>query len=85
MDGVERALGEQLGRGRSLAEVLASTPMVVEGVPTTRGVVALARAAGVELPICEAVHRVLYEGQPPRAAIADLLTRALTAETPAGH
>jgi glycerol-3-phosphate dehydrogenase (NAD(P)+) len=77
-----RWAGEQLGRGHSLAEVLASTPMVVEGVPATRGVVALARAAGVELPICEAVHRVLYEGQSPRAAIADLLTRALTAESP---
>ncbi len=75
-----RWAGEQLGRGRALADILASTPMVVEGVPATRGVVALARAAGVELPICEAVHRVLYEGQTPRAAIADLLTRALRPE-----
>jgi glycerol-3-phosphate dehydrogenase (NAD(P)+) len=79
-----RWAGEQLGRGRALAEILASTPMVVEGVPATRGVVALARAAGAELPICEAVHRVLYEGQAPRAAIADLLTRALTSETRQG-
>lgn len=76
-----RWTGEQLGRGRPLSEVLAATPMVVEGVPATRGVVALARAAGVELPICEAVHRVLYEGQPPREAILSLLTRALTAES----
>ncbi|HZR99350.1 MAG TPA: NAD(P)H-dependent glycerol-3-phosphate dehydrogenase [Chloroflexota bacterium] len=75
-----RWAGEQLGRGRALADILASTPMVVEGVPATRGVVALARAAGVELPICEAVHRVLYEGQTPREAIADLLTRALRPE-----
>jgi glycerol-3-phosphate dehydrogenase (NAD(P)+) len=77
-----RWAGEQLGRGRALDEILASTPMVVEGVPATRGVVALARARGVELPICEAVHRVLYEDQAPRAAIVDLLTRALTAESP---
>jgi len=76
-----RWAGEQLGHGRALAEILASTPMVVEGVPATRGVVALGQAAGVDLPICQAVYRVLYEGQPPRAAIADLLTRALTAET----
>jgi glycerol-3-phosphate dehydrogenase (NAD(P)+) len=80
-----RWTGEQLGRGRALAEVLASTPMVVEGVPATRGVVALARAAGVELPICEAVHRVLYDGQPPHDAIMDLLTRALTTESPRGR
>ena len=79
-----RWTGEQLGRGRPLAEILASTPMVVEGVPATRGVVALARAAGVELPICEAVHRVLYENQPPRDAIMDLLTRTLTTESQHG-
>jgi glycerol-3-phosphate dehydrogenase (NAD(P)+) len=77
-----RWAGEQLGLGRALADVLASTPMVIEGVPATRGVVALARAVGVELPICEAVHRVLYDRLAPRAAIADLLTRALTTETP---
>ena len=77
-----RWAGEQLGRGRSLASILGSTPMVVEGVPATRGVVALSRAAGVEMPICEAVHRVLYEGQPPAAAIGDLLGRAPTAESP---
>ncbi len=77
-----RWAGEQLGRGQPLEAVLASTPMVVEGVPATRGVVALARAAGVEMPICEAVYRVLYEGQPPARAIADLMTRAPTAEVP---
>jgi glycerol-3-phosphate dehydrogenase (NAD(P)+) len=77
-----RWAGEQLGRGRPLADILSSTPMVVEGVPATRGVVALGRAAGVELPICEAVYRLLYEGQPPAAAIDDLLGRAPTAESP---
>ena len=75
--------GEQLGRGRPSAEVLASTPMVVEGVPGDAGCHRAGAGRRRELPICEAVHRVLYEGQPPRAAIADLLTRALTAETPA--
>ncbi len=77
-----RWAGEELGRGRALDDVLRSTPMVVEGVPAARGVVALARRAGVELPICEAVYRVLYEGQPVAAAAADLLGRDLTAETP---
>jgi glycerol-3-phosphate dehydrogenase (NAD(P)+) len=45
-------------------------------------VVALARAAGVDMPISEAVYRVLYEGQAPDAAISDLLGRAPTAESP---
>ena len=70
-----------MGRGRALADVLGSTPMDVEGVPEARGVVTLARRAGVELPICEAVYRVLYEGQPVAEAAAGLLGRALTAET----
>jgi glycerol-3-phosphate dehydrogenase (NAD(P)+) len=77
-----RRVGEQLGRGQPLDAILASTPMVAEGVPTTRGVIALARAAHVEMPIAEAVHRVLFDNQPPTDAIADLLGRTPTAESP---
>ena len=39
--------------------------MVIEGIPATEGIVALARAHGVEMPICEGVYRVLFEGQRP--------------------
>jgi len=77
-----RWAGEELGRGRSAAEVVGSTAMVVEGIPATRGVVTLARTAGVELPICEAVYRVVYEGESPTAAIGMLLARAPAAELP---
>jgi glycerol-3-phosphate dehydrogenase (NAD(P)+) len=77
-----RWAGEELGRGRSAAEVVGSTAMVVEGIPATRGVVTLARRAGVELPICEAVYRVVYEGEAPTAAIGGLLARAPAAELP---
>jgi glycerol-3-phosphate dehydrogenase (NAD(P)+) len=77
-----RWAGEELGRGRPLDAVLRSTPMVVEGVPAARGIALLARRAGVELPICEAVNRVLHDGMPVADAIATLLGRALTAETP---
>ena len=75
-----RWAGEQIGRGRSPAEVLHSTPMVVEGVPASRGVIALARQAGVEMPICEGVHRVLFEGQGPDDALKELLSRSWTSE-----
>jgi glycerol-3-phosphate dehydrogenase (NAD(P)+) len=71
-----RWAGEEIGRGRRVGDVLGSTAMVVEGVPATQGIMALARAAGVELPICHAVHKVLYEDQQPAAAIADLLARS---------
>ena len=73
--GRNRSVGEQLARGRPLAAVLESTDSVAEGVPTTRSVVRLARRLGVEMPITEAVHAVLFEGRDPRAALADLMSR----------
>lgn len=75
-----RWAGEQIGRGRKADEVLRTTPMVVEGVPSSRGVIALARAAGVEMPICEGVYRVLFEGQRPDDALRELLARGWTSE-----
>lgn len=70
-----RWAGEQLGRGRELEEILASTPMVVEGVPATRSVVALAARHGVELPIAEQVQAVLFQGRQPREALSALMGR----------
>ena len=75
-----RWAGEQIGRGRDPDDVLKSTPMVVEGVPASRGVMALAQAAGVEMPICEGVYRVLFEGQRPEDALRELLARGWTSE-----
>jgi glycerol-3-phosphate dehydrogenase (NAD(P)+) len=73
--GRNRSVGEQVGRGRQLAEVLASTSSVAEGVPTTRAVVSLARRHGVGMPITEAVYAVLFDGLAPRLAVADLMSR----------
>jgi len=75
-----RWAGEQIGRGRAPREVLDSTPMVVEGVPGSQGVIALARQMGVEMPICEGVYRVLFEGQGPEDALKELLGRSWTSE-----
>jgi glycerol-3-phosphate dehydrogenase (NAD(P)+) len=75
-----RWAGQQIGRGRSPQEVFSSTPMVVEGAPASRGVIALARQAGVEMPICEGVYRVLFEGQGPEDALRELLARGWTSE-----
>ena len=66
---------QRIAQGKSLEEVLAGSPMVAEGVRTTKSARALARKHGVEMPITEQVHRVLFEGVDPREAITDLMTR----------
>ena len=75
-----RRLGEAVGRGATLAEALASSPMVAEGVGTCEAAVELARRQKVELPIAEQVHAILFEGKSARAALRELLTRDLKPE-----
>lgn len=70
-----RNLGEALGRGGRLADLLAATTQVAEGVPTCRTAVRLARAAGVEVPILERLHDVLFGGLPLDEATAALMSR----------
>ncbi len=76
-----RRVGEAIGRGQSLEEALSGMVMVAEGVRTTRAAVELGRRHGVELPIIEMVHRVLFEGHDPREAVQMLMTRPPRAET----
>ncbi|MEX0887296.1 MAG: NAD(P)H-dependent glycerol-3-phosphate dehydrogenase [Phycisphaeraceae bacterium] len=78
--GRNRTCGEQLGRGRKLADVLEEIPGVVEGVPTTKAVVALAERHRVEMPITQGIHQVLFEGLDPLEGITQLMTRELKAE-----
>lgn len=74
-EGRNRRVGEQIGQGRSLAQVLGGMPSVAEGVPTTRAVRELAGRYNVEMPITRAVSAVLFEGKGPSAALTDLMTR----------
>lgn len=67
--------GLAIGRGATLEEVLRSTSMVIEGIPTCRAALELAAAHGVEMPITKAVAQVLFEGMSPRAAVAELMGR----------
>jgi glycerol-3-phosphate dehydrogenase (NAD(P)+) len=78
-----RSLGVALGKGQTLEEIMASRVSVAEGVGTAKAAVALGHRVGVELPIALEVSRVLFEGKPARAAIGDLMERALTSEAPA--
>jgi glycerol-3-phosphate dehydrogenase (NAD(P)+) len=73
-------LGVALGKGEPLESAMARIGMVVEGVRTTRGAVALARRVGVEMPIAAQVHRILFEGVPAAEALHELMTRPLKAE-----
>jgi len=79
-EGRNRTVGEQIGQGKSLAQVLGQMNSVAEGVPTTKSVMALSRRHNVEMPITRAVHAVLFEGKSARAAIADLMARESKAE-----
>jgi glycerol-3-phosphate dehydrogenase (NAD(P)+) len=74
------ALGAQLGRGLARAECFEGRPVVVEGEATARAIAGLAARAGVELPICEAVRRILHEGAPLAEAFAGLWARPIRAE-----
>lgn len=68
-------VGERLGQGAPLREILAGMHMVAEGVTTTPAALALAQRAGVDMPITAQVHDVLFAGKDPRMALEDLLSR----------
>jgi glycerol-3-phosphate dehydrogenase (NAD(P)+) len=70
-----RKVGERLGKGESLGEITAGMQMVAEGVPTTKSAFECARRFGVDTPIIDQMHAILYDGKPPAKALSDLLQR----------
>jgi glycerol-3-phosphate dehydrogenase (NAD(P)+) len=70
-----RHVGEQLGKGRTIEEIIAEMKMVAEGVKTSRVVVQLAERVGVSMPIAERVVKVVHEGMSPEEALLSLMTR----------
>ena len=68
-------VGKLLGQGMPLAEILAGTRMVAEGVPNTQSLWQRARSAGVRTPLMDEVYAVLYEGKSPQVALRELLGR----------
>lgn len=75
-----RTLGKKLASGTRAAELLAGSLTVAEGVNACRSVVRLAERHAVEMPICQAVHRVLFDGQAPRETVEQLMARDLRFE-----
>jgi glycerol-3-phosphate dehydrogenase (NAD(P)+) len=71
-----RTVGQALGEGRNLPEILESLGgKVAEGVLTTRAALGLARLHKIEMPITEQMELILNEGKDPREAIKDLMLR----------
>jgi glycerol-3-phosphate dehydrogenase (NAD(P)+) len=75
-----RYVGERLGRGETIEQVLGGMIMVAEGVNTARAALDLARRQGVETPITEQVCAILLERKDPRAALEALMSRELKSE-----
>ena len=75
-----RSVGFELGRGRSLDDIVAETNMVAEGVKSTPAVLELARGAGIEMPIASLVGAVLTEGRNPADLVPELMLREAKAE-----
>ena len=73
--GRNRMVGERLGRGETLTQILESMDAVAEGVTTTKSVYDLAQQKGIEMPITGQVYRVLFEGCSPEEATESLMMR----------
>ena len=76
-----RRFGLELAAGKTAEQALAAIGQVVEGYPAARALHDVAARAGVEMPLCEGVYRVLYEGLPASDAVRALMTRPIKSET----
>jgi glycerol-3-phosphate dehydrogenase (NAD(P)+) len=75
-----RFVGEAIGKGQQLDDILSRMTMVAEGVATTRSGYELSMRYSVEMPITRAVYQVLFENKPPADGVAELMGRRLKAE-----
>jgi glycerol-3-phosphate dehydrogenase (NAD(P)+) len=75
-----RYVGEEVGKGRKVSDVLGGMVMVAEGVPTAKSVHQLAQKHHIEMPMAEEVYRVLFEEKNPRQATLDLMGRDTRSE-----
>ena len=76
-----RRFGLELSQGKTAEQALAAIGQVVEGYPAAKALHGVAGRAGVEMPLCEGIYRVLYEGMPARDAVRILMTRPIKSET----
>ncbi|MFY9269050.1 MAG: NAD(P)H-dependent glycerol-3-phosphate dehydrogenase [Candidatus Manganitrophaceae bacterium] len=77
-----RRVGEAIGKGIPLPQILKGMQMVAEGVQTTESAYALSQKYKVEMPIVREIYRILFEGKSPREAVMDLMRMARGGEIP---
>jgi glycerol-3-phosphate dehydrogenase (NAD(P)+) len=75
-----RRVGERLGRGETVEQIIASTPTVAEGIPTAKSAFECARRLQIETPIIDQIYAVVHEAKPPAHAMQELLARDQKAE-----
>lgn len=75
-----RRLGLALGKGKTMDAAIAEIGQAVEGARSARSIGKLAAQAGVVMPICREVYRILYEGLPPHVAVRELISRDMKTE-----
>jgi glycerol-3-phosphate dehydrogenase (NAD(P)+) len=75
-----RAVGEKLGKGKKLEEILKESTMVAEGIRTSKAILSLAERHGTEVPITKNVVEVIYENKNPKDCVRELMMRGPTDE-----
>lgn len=78
--GRNRKVGERLGKGETLPQILQTMEAVAEGVATARSVYEVSEQEGIDMPIMTEVYRVLFEGKTPKDATNSLMLRPLRGE-----
>ena len=75
-----RYVGEEIGKGRKIDEILSKMKMVAEGVNTAKAVFQLCQKHNVDMPISCAVYNVLYNNKDPLESVSELMNRDLRSE-----
>lgn len=75
-----RFVGEELGKGRKIDDILANMIMVAEGVATVKAVHEKIKKLNISMPIVESIYDIIYEGADPKEKVKELMTRELKEE-----
>ncbi len=75
-----RTVGEALGRGQKIKDILGGMNAVAEGVVTANAVYHLAQKKKIAMPIVTEVYKIIFENKSPRSAMKDLMGRSLKSE-----
>lgn len=70
-----RFVGEEIGKGKKIDDIISHMTMIAEGIETTRSIHDISIRDGIEMPIVHQVHQILFEGKDPRKATEELMTR----------